>query len=102
MVNCVLVKLGFTADDFDLIIGWQEPETFPVKWTCSPVIFEKIIKQFNCKPGESLAVGDDWSTDLLPAKTLGIKTAQIGKHNSEADFHFDNIQEFLKQINTKT
>ncbi len=96
MVHRVLLRLGFSINDFDLIVGWQESEHFPIKWTRSSFVFEKIITQFNCAPEQSWAVGDEWDTDLMPAKAIGMKTAQIKNRSGESDFYFDTIQEFLK------
>jgi FMN phosphatase YigB (HAD superfamily) len=98
MVYRVLEKLGFSIKDFDLIIGWSEPELFPVKWSSSPLMFEKIMAQFKCSPDQTLAVGDDWDTDLMPAKAIGIKTVQIKKQSGKSDLYFDTLQEFLNNI----
>lgn len=97
LIHRILEKIGFSEKDFDLIIGWQEPESFPVKWTGSPLIFEKIIKEVGFNREDVLAVGDSWKNDLAPAKTLGIKTALIGKgENSNPDFCFNSVFEFIK------
>lgn len=97
LIHRILKKIGFSESDFNLIVGWQEPENFPVKWTGSPLVFEKIIKDMGCDKGDVLAVGDNWKNDLAPAKVLGIKTALIGKNKSgDPDFHFDSVYEFVK------
>lgn len=98
MVYRVLEKLGFSIKDFDLIVGWSEPELFPVKWSSSPLMFEKIMAQFKCDPGQTWAVGDEWDTDLMPAKSIGIKTVQIRKQNGKSDLYFDSLQEFLNNL----
>ena len=98
MVHRVLEKIGFSIRDFDLIMGWSEPEYFPVKWSSSPLIFEKIMAQFKCKPDQTWAVGDDWDTDLMPAKAIGIKTVQIKKQSGKTDLYFDSVQEFLNNF----
>lgn len=99
MVKRALLKLGFLEQDFDLIVAWKEPEAFPVKWTSSPVIFEKILLQFNCKPEQCLAIGDDWESDLLPARTIGIKTIQIGTKKGTPDARYETLKKFLKTKN---
>lgn len=98
MVHRVLEKLGFSIKDFDLIVGWSEPELFPVKWSSSPLMFEKIMAQFKCNPDQTLVVGDEWNTDLMPAKALGIKTVQVRKQSGKSDLYFDTLQKFLNNL----
>lgn len=99
LIYRILEKIGFSEKDFDLIIGWQEPENLPVKWTGSLLIFEKIIKEMGFNKEDVLAVGDNWGTDLAPANAIGIKTALIGKNkNGDPDFHFNSVSEFTKHF----
>lgn len=92
----IIEKIGFSVNDFDLILGYSEPEIFPVKWTSSPVVLEKIINQFGCDPDEAWMVGNEWTIDSMPAKSIGMKTAQIKTKIGDPDFYFDTIKEFLK------
>lgn len=95
----MLEKIGFDPDrDFDLIIGWQEPEAFPVKWACSLVVFRGILDKFGALPGETIAVGDVWETDLLPAKCLGIKTAIVGNGSGMPDSFHPSLSHFLDSL----
>ncbi len=92
----ILQKLGFLpAKDFDLIIGWQEPEHFPLKWTCSSFVFQAIINKFSVDASEVLAVGDTWDTDLMPAQAIGIKTAMIGNGGGTPDMRYSSVELFL-------
>lgn len=91
-----LPQLGFTSSDFQQILGWQEPEQFPLKWACSPLVFKGILKEFSIAPADALAVGDVWDTDLLPAKTIGMKTAIIGEKVGHPDFCFSTLERFLE------
>ncbi len=80
MAMRILQRLGFQPTvDFNLIIGWQEPELFPLKWTCSPIVFQGILEKFSVSPDEAWAVGDVWDTDLMPAQAIGMKTAMVRK-----------------------
>lgn len=97
LVERTLIQLGFVKEDFNLVIGWEEPELFPVKWARSPLVFERILKEFGCNPKETLSVGDSWETDLAPASHLGISTVQIGCNSGKADRYFPTIYEFLQQ-----
>lgn len=95
----ILERIGFNpAKDFNLILGWQEPEAFPVKWTCSPIVFEKILNRFSVRPNMAWAVGDVWDTDLMPAKELGAKTAMVTKQDGNPDVWFPSVNEFLKEV----
>ena len=98
MAYRLLSQVGFTESDFELIVGWQEPEVFPVKWTCSSLAFQAILTRFNCTPQDAVSVGDDWSADLAPAKLLGMQTAQIGRPDKRADYAFPTISQLLECI----
>ena len=90
-----LERIGLSTRDFDAVIGWEEPEQFPAKWACSPLIFRGILERFRCEPHDAWAVGDTWVTDLLPAKMLGIKTAMIHRTEGNPDVRFPTLKEFL-------
>lgn len=99
----ILKQLGFSpAKDFDLIIGWQEPEYFPLKWSCSSFIFQGILNRFSVNPSEALAVGDQWDTDLMPAQAIGMKTAMIkntGKTANETpDISYPSVELLLHSV----
>lgn len=92
----ILLQLGFNpAQDFDLIIGQAEPEVFPTKWTCSPLVFQGILDRFCVLPQNALAIGDTWDTDLMPAQQLGIKTVGIRKQGGNPDYWYPTVEEFL-------
>jgi len=101
MTNRVLSRLGFVDQDFDLIIGWKEPELFPVKWTCSSTVFKLIANRFSVDIKEAWSVGDGWETDLLPARLIGMNTAVIGECSGDPDLCFSKLREFLLFIKTK-
>lgn len=92
----IIEKIGFSVSDFDLILGYSEPEIFPVKWASSPVVLEKIINQFDCGPDEAWMLGNEWIIDSMPAKSVGMKTVQIKSKIGNPDFYFDTLKEFLK------
>jgi len=100
MAARVLQRLGFSpTEDFDLILGWQEPELFPCKWTCSPLVFDGILKRFSVSPAEAWAVGDVWDTDLLPAQTVGMRTAMVRKQQGgHPDIWVPSVEEFLERL----
>lgn len=94
----MLDHIGFSKDDFDSIVGWDEPEFFPVKWSCSPLMFEKIIQSFKINFREIWSVGDNWETDLEPAKKMGIKTAMVRKNTGSPDVVHLILEDFIKSI----
>jgi len=98
MVERVLPWLGFSLGDFHWILGWRKPELFPLKWTSSPLVFEAILSKFSVAPKEAWVVGDDWTTDLQPAKAIGLRTVGIGKCEGKPDFKFKNVKKFLEFI----
>lgn len=98
MVSRVLIKMGFSEKDFDLVIGWREPELFPVKWSCSPIVFEYFLKRFQISPEHAWSVGDDWDTDLRPAQRIGMNTVKVGKLDGNPTLLVPSIQEFLNYI----
>lgn len=66
-------------------------------------IFEHLIKTYNLDCGESIYIGNDIRCDILPAKSLGLKTAYIRSNISpqsdeiskEADFATDNFYSLI-------
>lgn len=98
MVSKVLTKIGFSEEDFDLVISWREPELFPVKWSCSPIMFEYVLERFQISSRETWSVGDDWEMDLRPAQIIGMKTAKVGKADGNPTLWVSSVQEFLSHI----
>lgn len=99
MATRILQQIGFhPAEDFDLILGWQEPELFPLKWTCSPLVYEGVLRRFSVSPGEAWAVGDVWDTDLLPAQAIGMKTAMVRKPGGNPEARFLSVEQFLESV----
>lgn len=98
MADKILQRVGFTKDDVDLIVGWREPELSPLKWSCSPLVFESILLRFQHVPADAWAVGDDWDTDLNPAKVIGMRTARVRKQGGFAAREFGTLVAFLDHI----
>jgi 8-oxo-dGTP diphosphatase/putative hydrolase of the HAD superfamily len=50
-----------------------------------PRYFEAILNKCNCKPAESIMVGDRIDKDIIPAKMVGMKTIRIrtGLHKNQ-------------------
>lgn len=64
------------------------------------LMFEKAISRFDIDPRQSWMVGDR-GRDILPARTLGIRTIQIGDEvepENKADLQVTNLKEAAKKI----
>lgn len=102
MAERILQRIGFGSKDFDQVIGWQEPEFFPIKWTGSPVVFQGILTAYGCRAHEAWAIGDQWETDLRPAKVLGSTTMMIRPKEKgrvgNPNWRYDTPHDFLDDI----
>lgn len=92
MADRLLTKFGFNPrNDFDLIVGWKEPELYPLKWNCSSYVFETLTALADSEPENVWSVGDNWETDLAPAQRVGLKTIQIRKNTGSPDARYKTI-----------
>ncbi len=95
----ILSRFGFNPEkDFDAIIGWEEPEIWPIKWNCSSFVFQSICHRFQANPSNAWAIGDNWKTDLEPAQAIGIKTIQIQRNSGTAEKYFEDFSSLLNNI----
>ncbi len=61
----------------------------------SPLAFQTVLSALGAKPENSLSVGDQIRTDILPAKSLGMRTVLVGSKGGEADYCIESIGELL-------
>lgn len=67
-----------------------------------PLAFQQLATFWELAPQSILAVGDQEETDILPAKSLGMMTARVGKDlTTVADFTADNIISLLNDLRQK-
>ncbi len=69
-------------------------------------IFEYALDEANCKPQEACMIGDRLDNDILPAKSLGMKSVWIKQgfgalqkplsKSEEPDYTINNLTELLK------
>ena len=69
-------------------------------------IFEYALDKANCIPQEACMIGDRLDNDILPAKSLGMKTVWIKQgfgalqkplsKSEEPDYTINNLTELLK------
>jgi len=61
-----------------------------------PEAFAQIARLNSISPLECVSIGDQESTDIIPAKKLGMKTIIVGKPSEYADFQISKIRELYK------
>ncbi len=57
-----------------------------------PAIFRHVIGKLNALPAEVFSIGDQEETDILPAKSIGMKTVHIGNGITVADYQASDIK----------
>jgi len=62
-----------------------------------PLVFKKICDESQISPDLTISVGDQLHTDILPAKSLGIKTVLIRSNSEHADYCITDLEQ-LKEI----
>lgn len=60
--------------------------------------YQQVLIYTGEAPYRHLAVGDTISTDILPAKTLDMKTALLGSHHAGANFSFSSVKPLCKAL----
>lgn len=67
----------------------------------NPLVFRQICDSFGFSPLETISVGDQVSTDIIPAKSIGMKTVLVRGNSQEADYcinSVDELPELLRRI----
>src|SRR3989344_7805247 len=60
--------------------------------------FYKIIELSAVSPSEILYIGDNVGKDVIPAKTVGIKTGVVFAESKEADYFFKDFKDILEFV----
>ena len=63
----------------------------------NPLAFQNALDLLKSLPNETISIGDQENSDIIPAKSLGIKTAIIGKSNI-VDYELENVNEMIKLV----
>lgn len=63
----------------------------------NPNVFLEATKILNCLPENTLSIGDQEHTDIIPAKSIGLRTAIIGKSDL-ADYQLKSIDEMIDLV----
>ncbi len=102
MAMKILDRVGFDPlKDFEMLVGWQEPEDEPSKWYQSKRIFQEILQKMNVNPQDAWSIGDNWETDLAPAQALGLTTVQIERNTGKPEYRYPNISAFIDAYQSK-
>lgn len=94
-VKCVLDLVGLDSKNFEKIFtieDFKDPKP-------SDSGFRLVLDTFGCRPEECVSVGDKESTDIRPAKELGMKTIIVwGKEKGKADILAETVYDVPKYI----
>ncbi len=64
----------------------------------NPLVFKQICDSLGFSPLESISVGDQVSTDIIPAKSLGMKTILVRSSSSEADVCIESLAQINEAV----
>jgi putative hydrolase of the HAD superfamily len=96
----ILNALGLDSNLFEPLITANEME----KGKPDPEPFRRIIKALGLKPSSIMMVGDSASSDLAPAKKLGMKTTLVSEKEIPtplADMEVRSIPELRAKLEEK-
>lgn len=65
------------------------------------VVFQNIANIFDSPTNQIFSIGDQEQTDILPAKSIGMKTLKIGSSVTSADYHADDIELAISLLKSK-
>ncbi|MDO8460413.1 MAG: HAD family hydrolase [Nanoarchaeota archaeon] len=63
-----------------------------------PKIFLQICDRIDIPPQRSISVGDQVHSDILPAKSVGMKTVLVRGNSTEADYCINSVDELPELI----
>lgn len=61
----------------------------------SPAVFQMIAGELGVVPGNVFSIGDQEHSDILPAKSIGMKAVKIGPGETIADFQAEDVRQAL-------
>lgn len=93
----VLVRLGLTDIFGERIISGEPDLRKP-----SPVVFRQARLLLGAEYGDITAIGDQNDTDIIPAKSLGMKTIIVSDRQQSADRKAKDIYEVLRLLEADT
>lgn len=64
----------------------------------NPLIFKQVAKDLGIKTSQIISIGDQEVSDIIPAKTIGMKTIFIGAGKTCADYQVNSIKEAINLL----
>jgi len=64
----------------------------------SALAFKQVCDSLRFSPINCISIGDQVETDILPAKSIGMKTILVKKSSPEADFSISSLEELPKVL----
>ncbi len=64
----------------------------------NPLAFQQVLDYFRVLPEQAISIGDQESTDIIPARKLRIKTILLGSDCKSADFCINKLEEIVPLI----
>ena len=64
----------------------------------NPLAFKQVLDYFRISPNRAVSIGDQEDNDILPAKSLGMKTIIIRSKSKFADLSIDSLDELVLLI----
>ncbi len=61
-----------------------------------PEAFMNVCRTLRIKPEECISIGDQVTTDIIPAKSLGMKTIFVGDSCHDADYTVKSVKNILE------
>lgn len=92
-VSRVLDFLGVT-DVFEDRIFSGEPDLRKP----NPQVFALVARTLGVQPEQCVSIGDQNHSDILPAKSLGMRTALVGPEQLDADVYAPSLTTLIPQL----
>lgn len=65
----------------------------------NPLIFDYVATSMNAKPSDVYSIGDQEESDIIPAKSIGMRTVFVGPGTSQiADYSAENVKMALQLL----
>lgn len=64
----------------------------------NPVVFQNIANDFGVLPFNVISIGDQEYSDIVPAKSIGMKTICIGITQTTADYQVENVKTAIQVL----
>lgn len=80
----------------------QVAELFPIVYSGepnlrkpNPEVFRAVATLLETQPENTISVGDQEESDILPAQSVGMKTIRVGLERGQADYQIKSIAELV-------